>query len=69
MLSTRQVILSQDEVCEAVRAFVRTKYHEKIEKGYRLTSIQISEDGQIVNFLYEETLNPFVKSPKVKHVD
>ena len=66
MLSTRQIILSNEEVCQAVRDFVRTKYHEKIEKGYRLTSIQVSEDGQVVNFLYEETLNPFVKSPKVK---
>lgn len=66
MLSTRQVVLSQDEVCEAVRAFVRVKYHEKIEKGYRLTSVRVSEDGQVINFLYEETLNPFVKSSKVK---
>ena len=66
MLSTRQIILSNEEVCQAVRDFVRTKYHEKIEKGYKLTSIQVSDDGQVVNFLYEETLNPFIKLAKVK---
>lgn len=66
MLSTRQIILSQDEVCEAIREFVRLKYHEKIEKGYKLTSIQVSPQTNAgttsVSFLYEETLSPFVKS-------
>jgi hypothetical protein len=66
MLSTRQIVLSNEEVCQAIRDFVRTKYHEKIEKGYQLTSIKVNEDGQVINFLYEETLNPFIKSPTAK---
>lgn len=67
MLSTRQVILSQEEVCQAVRDFVRTKYHEKIEKGYELSDIKIPEEGGSVIFTFSETLNPFIKlSIKVK---
>lgn len=66
MLSTRQIILSQEEVCEAVRAFVRTKYHEKIEKGYELSDIKIPEQGGSVIFTFNEVLNPFTKSSKVK---
>jgi hypothetical protein len=62
MLSTRQIILSQNEVCEAIRDFVRAKYHEKIEKGYELSNIKISEEEGAVNFTFSETLSPFVKS-------
>ena len=60
MLSTRTVILSPEEVCEAVRTFVRTKYHEKIEKGYSLTAFTKQEDGS-VSFVFGESLAPFVK--------
>jgi len=66
MLSTRQIILSQEEVCEAVRAFVRAKYHEKIEKGYELSNIHIPEQGGSVTFTFEEVLNPFMKSTRSK---
>ena len=65
MLSTRNVVLSKSEVCEAIRAFVRTKYHEKIEKGYELSDINVNDNASIT-FTFEEVLNPFVKSPKVK---
>ena len=61
MLSTRTVVLSQEEVCEAVRTFLRTKYHEKIDKGYELHDIQPNE-GKSVVFTFAEILNPFVKS-------
>lgn len=64
MLSSRTVVLSQEEVCQAVRDFVRTKYHEKIDKGYELTSVRPVDRS--VTFTFEEVINPFVKSPKVK---
>jgi len=61
VLSTRTVVLSQDEVCQAVRCFIRTKYHEKIEKGYGLADIQTNEDKS-VTFTFSEVLAPFTKS-------
>jgi hypothetical protein len=64
MLSTRQIVLSKDEVCEAVKAFVRSKYHEKIEKGYILQAVKETADENF-SFTFGETLDPFVKSPKV----
>lgn len=63
MLSTRNIVLSQDEVCEAVKAFVRVKYHEKLGKNLTLTKIQVTPDSESVTFLYQETLNPFIKKP------
>ena len=68
MLSSRTVVLSQEEVCEAIRTFVRTKYHEKIEKGYELHTISIPEQGGAVTFTFAEVLNPFIKSSSTKKV-
>ena len=62
MLASRTVVLSQEEVCEAVRTYIRAKYHEKIEKGYELVRIEIPEEGGAVKFTFQETLDHFKKS-------
>ncbi len=58
MRATRVVILSQDEVGEAIKAFVRAKYHEKIEKAYHLTDFIMNADGdsKSYSFVYEEAI-------------
>lgn len=62
MRSSREVILSQEEVCEAIREFVRAKYHEKIETGYLLSNVKADSVDKSVSFTFSETLCPFVKS-------
>lgn len=63
MQASRDIILSNKEVCEAVKTFIRTKYHEKIEPGYTLANILIDEDNDFaVTFTFVEDLSPFTKS-------
>lgn len=61
MLAERTIILSQEEVCEAVKTFVRTKYHEKIEKSYELATVVVPEEGGSVHFRFSEAISPYIK--------
>ena len=60
MISNRTVVLSQDEVCEAIKAFVRAKYHEKIERSNILTKVDEKETGSF-SFTFEEIMTPYIK--------
>ncbi len=64
MKSSRTQILSFSEVEEAVRTFVRQKYHEKIDKDDTLCSVVVNDDesgDKSISFTFTELVMPYVK--------
>lgn len=54
MLSNRNIVLSMAEVEEAIKTYIRKKYHEKLDDLTHLTYISGEDDsGVIFNFCKE----------------
>lgn len=57
MKARRTVVLSPEEIGEAIKIFIRAKYHEKIEKTYYLTSIESNNnEPKSYSCIYDELL-------------
>lgn len=64
MLTTRTVVLSTEEVGEAIRNFIRTKYHEKVDKDSFLTEWESNGDASSISFTFELSRNTVYKTSK-----
>ena len=61
MKSSRTQILSFNEVSEAVKAYIKQKYHERIDKEDPLTSMVVNNEDSSVSFTFMEVVMPYVK--------
>jgi len=61
MQSSRTQILSFSEVEEAIRTFVKQKYHERIDKDDKLVSVVVNNEDKSISFTFTELVMPYVK--------